>query len=133
MSMTDPISDMLTRIRNGSKAKQKAVDIPASKLKREIARILKDHLYIRDYVELPDNKQGIIRVYLKYSREDKPIIHGLRRMSRPGLRRYISAQDAWRYAIGRQGIIILSTSSGVITNQEAVEKKVGGEAVCAIW
>ncbi len=133
MSMTDPISDMLTRIRNASKAKHKSVDVPASRLKREIARILKDHLYIRDYVELPDNKQGIVRIYLKYSREDKPIIHGLRRISRPGLRRYISAGEAWRYAIGRQGIMILSTSSGVITNQEAVEKKVGGEAVCAVW
>jgi small subunit ribosomal protein S8 len=133
MSMTDPISDMLTRIRNASKAKHKAVDVPASRLKREIARILKEHLYIRDYVELPDNKQGIVRIYLKYSREDKPIIHGLRRMSRPGLRRYVSADEAWRYAIGRQGIMILSTSSGVITNQEAVEKKVGGEAVCAVW
>lgn len=133
MSMTDPISDMLTRIRNASKAKHKAVDVPASKLKREIARILKEHLYIRDYVELPDDKQGIVRIYLKYSREDKPIIHGLRRMSRPGLRRYVSADEAWRYAIGRQGIMILSTSSGVITNQEAVEKKVGGEAVCAVW
>jgi len=133
MSMTDPISDMLTRIRNASKAKHKSVDVPASRLKREIARILKEHLYIRDYVELPDNKQGIVRIYLKYSREDKPIIHGLRRMSRPGLRRYVSADEAWRYAIGRQGIMILSTSSGVITNQEAVEKKVGGEAVCAVW
>ena len=133
MSMTDPISDMLTRIRNASKAKHKSVDVPASGLKRELARILKEHLYIRDYVELPDNKQGIVRIYLKYSREDKPIIHGLRRLSRPGLRRYVSADEAWRYAIGRQGIMILSTSSGVLTNQEAVEKKVGGEALCAVW
>lgn len=133
MSMTDPVADMLNRIRNGAKAKQKAVDIPSSRIKREIARILKDHQYIRDYVDIPDNKQGILRVYLKYSREDTPIIRGLRRISRPGSRRYISAAEAWRFVIGRQGIMILSTSSGVITSQEAVEKKVGGEAVCAVW
>ena len=133
MSMTDPIADMLTRIRNASKARQNAVDIPASKLKREIARILKERKYVRDYIELPDKKQGILRVYLKYSREDKPIIRGLRRVSRPGLRRYISAEDAFHYSVGRQGIIILSTSSGVMTNEEAVQKKVGGEAVCAVW
>ena len=133
MSMTDPIADMLTRIRNGSKAKMKAVDIPGSKLKREIARILKDRQYIRDYIELPDRKQGIIRVYLKYSREDEPIIRGLRRMSRPGLRKYVSAEEAFHYATGRQGIMILSTSSGVMTNEEAMQKKIGGEAVCVVW
>lgn len=133
MSMTDPIADMLTRIRNGSKARKNAVDIPASKLKREIARILKENKYIKDYIELPDTKQGILRVYLKYSREDKPIIRGLRRMSRPGLRKYISAEEALRYSIGRRGMMIMSTSSGVLTNQEAVQKKVGGEAVCAVW
>jgi small subunit ribosomal protein S8 len=133
MSMTDPIADMLTRIRNASKARMKAVDIPASKLKREIARILKERLYVRDYIELPDKKQGIIRVYLKYSREDKPIIRGIRRMSRPGLRKYVSAEDAFRYSVGRQGLMILSTSSGVMTNEEAVQKKIGGEAVCTVW
>lgn len=134
MSMTDPIADMLTRIRNASKAKMKATDIPASKLKREIARILKEKKYIKDFVDIPtSNKQGTIRVYLKYSREDKPIILGLRRVSRPGLRRYISAGEAFRYPFGRQGMLILSTSSGVMTDQEAVKKKVGGEAVCAVW
>jgi small subunit ribosomal protein S8 len=110
-----------------------AVDIPASKLKREIARILKERKYVKDYIELPDKKQGIIRVYLKYSREDKPIIRGLRRLSRPGLRKYISADTAFRYSVGRQGMMILSTSSGVMTNEEAVQKKIGGEAVCAVW
>ena len=124
---------MLTRIRNASKARQNAVDIPASKLKREIARILKEGKYVRDYIELPDNKQGILRVYLKYSREDKPIIRGLRRVSRPGLRKYVTGEEAFRYSVGRQGIMILSTSSGVMTNQEAVQKKIGGEAVCVVW
>ncbi len=134
MSMTDPIADMLTRIRNASKARKNAVDVPASKLKREIARILKERKYVRDYIELPDStKQGIIKVYLKYSREDKPIIRGLRRMSRPGLRKYVSADEAFRYSVGRQGLMILSTSSGVMTNEEAVQKKVGGEAVCTVW
>lgn len=133
MSMTDPIADMLTRIRNASKARMKAVDVPASKLKREIARILKERQYVKDYIELPDRKQGIVRVYLKYSREDKPIIRGLRRVSRPGRRKYVSTQDAFQYGYGRQGIIILSTSSGVMTNDEAAQKKVGGEAVCAVW
>jgi small subunit ribosomal protein S8 len=133
MSMTDPIADMLTRVRNASKARKKAVDVPASKLKREIARILKERQYVKDYIELPDGKQGIVRVYLKYSREDKPIIRGLRRVSRPGLRKYLSAREAFQYAFGRQGIIILSTSSGVMTNEEAAQKKVGGEAVCAVW
>lgn len=133
MSMTDPIADMLTRIRNGSKARRNAVDVPASKLKREIARVLCERKYIRDYIELKDRKQGILRIYLKYSREDEPIIRGLRRLSRPGLRKYISAEEAFRYAAGRQGIMILSTSSGVMTNDEAVQNKVGGEAVCAVW
>jgi small subunit ribosomal protein S8 len=133
MSMTDPIADLLTRIRNASKAKHKAVDIPASELKREITRILKDQRYIRDYIELPDAKQGILRVYLRYSRDDEPIIRGLRRLSRPGLRRYVSADEAFRYSVGREGIMILSTSAGILTNQEAVEKKVGGEALCAVW
>jgi len=133
MSMTDPIADMLTRIRNGSKAKRNAVDIPASKLKRDIARVMKECKYIRDFIELKDRKQGIIRVYLKYSRDDKPIIRGLRRISRPGLRKYITSEEAFRYAVGRQGIMIISTSSGVMTNEEAVQKKVGGEAICAVW
>jgi small subunit ribosomal protein S8 len=84
-------------------------------------------------VEIPDTRQGILRVYLKYSREDKPIIHGLRRLSRPGLRKYISAEETFRYSVGRQGILILSTSAGMMTDREAVEKKVGGEAICAVW
>lgn len=133
MSMTDPISDMLTRVRNASKAKQIAAEVPASKLKREIARILKENKYVKDYVELPDNKQGTLRIYLKYSREDEPIIHGLRRVSRPGLRKYVSVEEAVRHSVGRQGIMIISTSAGVMTDREAAQKKVGGEAVCTVW
>jgi small subunit ribosomal protein S8 len=133
MAMTDPISDMLTRIRNASKARRKAVDIPASGLKREIARILIEHKYIKDMIELKDNRQGILRLYLKYSKQDEPIIRGLYRISRPGLRRYLSAQDAFRYTMGRRGIMIMSTSSGVMTDREAASKKVGGEALCSVW
>ncbi len=133
MSMTDPIADLLTRIRNASKAKHPAVDIPASRLKREVLRIMKAHNYIKDFIDLPDNKQGVIRIYLKYSREDRPIIMGLRRLSRPGLRKYVSAEEVFHYSTGRQGIMILSTSAGVLTDQEAVQKKLGGEALCAVW
>ncbi|MDD4051767.1 MAG: 30S ribosomal protein S8 [candidate division Zixibacteria bacterium] len=133
MSMTDPIADLLTRIRNASKARQTSADIPASRMKKEVVRILKEHKYVKDYVEIPDTRQGILRVYLKYSREDKPIIHGLRRLSRPGLRKYISAEETFRYGNGREGILILSTSAGMMTDREAVEKKVGGEAICAVW
>ena len=92
MSMTDPISDMLTRIRNGSKARKIAVDIPASNSKREIARVMKEHLFIKDYMDIPDGKQGILRVYLKYSKQDDPIIKGLKRVSRPGLRKYFTIE-----------------------------------------
>jgi len=133
MSMTDPIADMLTRIRNASKAKKNAVDIPAANMKRDIARILKDNEYIKDFIELPDRKQGILRVYLKYSREDRPVIRGLRRISRPGLRKFVSARNVFQYGFGRQGIMIISTSSGMLSNREAAERKVGGEAVCAVW
>jgi small subunit ribosomal protein S8 len=133
MAMTDPIADMLTRIRNASKARRNAVDIPSSSLKREIARILLEHKYIKDMIVLQDNKQGILRIYLKYSKQDEPIIRGLHRISRPGLRRYISSQEAFRYTMGRRGIMIMSTSSGIMTNREAASKKVGGEALCSVW
>lgn len=133
MSMTDPVADLLTRIRNASKARKPAVDIPASNLKCEIVRILRDNKFIRDYMELQDTKQGIIRVYLRYSRGDMPVIKGIRRVSSPGLRKYWDAQDvrlSTRYA---QGISIISTSSGVMTNFEAAQKGVGGEIMIKCW
>jgi small subunit ribosomal protein S8 len=133
VSMTDPIADMFTRIRNASKAKKKAVDIPSSNMKLEIARILKDELFIKDMISLPDNKQGILRVYLKYSRDDDPIIKGLRRISRPGIRRYYSLEKIKDAVRSQVGTIIFSTSKGVMTGQEALEKQVGGEAICAVW
>jgi small subunit ribosomal protein S8 len=133
MSMTDPIADMLTRIRNGSKAKMKAVDVPSSAMKREIARILKEENFIKDSLEIPDNRQGILRVYLKYSREDKPIIKGLRRLSRPGLRKYYDVDKVRQIGHSQVGVTIVSTSQGIMTDGDASKKNVGGEALCNIW
>jgi small subunit ribosomal protein S8 len=133
MSMTDPVADLLTRIRNGAKAKKPAVDIPASNLKREVVRILMSQGYVRDCIDLPDNKQGILRVYLKYSRNDEPVIKGLRRVSRPGLRHYVSAEQVRLSTSHVRGISIISTSSGVMTNFEAAQKKIGGEILARCW
>ena len=133
MSMTDPIADMLTRIRNGSKAKKVAVDVPASNIKRSIANILLEEKFLKDMVELPDNRQGILRIYLKYSREDDPIIRGLKRLSKPGLRQYFDLDRIKRLGRNQIGITIISTSQGIITNAQAVEKRVGGEALFNIW
>lgn len=133
MSMTDPVADMLTRIRNGSKAKRVAVDIPASKIKREIARVLVEEQFARDIVEIPDGKQGIIRLYLKYSKSDEPIIKGLRRLSKPSLRRYVGLEELRRILNSQVGITIVSTSQGIMTGARALENRVGGEALCNIW
>ena len=133
MSMTDPIADMLTRIRNASKAKMKAVNVPASSIKREVARILKKENFIKDILEIPDKRQGVLRLYLKYSREDDPIIQGLKRISRPGLRKYYDLDDLHRIIRSQVGVTIVSTSQGIMTDSEAVKKKVGGEALCTVW
>ena len=133
MSMTDPIADMLTRIRNGSKAKKVAVDVPASNIKRSIANILLEEKFLKDMIELPDNRQGILRIYLKYSRDDDPIIRGLKRLSKPGLRKYFDFDQIKRLGRNQIGITIISTSQGIVTNAQAVEKRVGGEALFNIW
>ncbi len=133
MSMSDPIADLLTRIRNGSKAQKNAVDIPASNLKREIVRILKEHRFVKDFLELPDNKQGILRVYLRYVKDDRPVLKGIQRVSRPGLRRYFDAEKVKRSQFNSRGIIVLTTSSGVMTNFEAANKGIGGEAIMRCW
>ncbi len=133
MSMTDPIADMLTRIRNGSKAKRKAVDIPASNVKREIARVLMEEKFIKDMIEIPDKKQGILRVYLKYSRDDDPIIRGIKRLSSPGLRRYFDLDQLKRMGKNQVGLLIISTSQGIMTNLDAFKKGLGGEAICNVW
>ena len=133
MAVTDPIADMLTRIRNGSKARKRSVDVPASGLKRDIARILAETNYIKDVVDTPDNRQGILRIFLKYNRDDKPVISGIDRISRPGLRQYVDSDRVLRQGRRKLGMTIISTSSGVMTNREAKKLGVGGELICRVW
>ncbi len=132
MSMTDPMADMLTRIRNACKAKKKKVDIPASNMKRDLARILEENHFINKTVEIKDTKQGILRVYLRYTRKDEPVIRGLRRVSRPGLRRYVDKDKLFRMR-NQMGMTIVSTSQGLMTDDEARKEGIGGEAVCYVW
>ena len=132
MGMTDPIADMLTRIRNGSKARKKWVDMPASKLKKELARILSEEHFIDRFTYADDNKQGVLRIFLKYEHNEMPIIRGIQRVSKPGLRKYSRALDLPRVLNGL-GVAIVSTSSGVMTDQTARKKGVGGEIICYVW
>jgi small subunit ribosomal protein S8 len=133
MSMTDPVADLLTRIRNASKAHKPAVDVPASNLKREIVRILKESYFVRDYIDLPDNKQGILRVYLRYSRGDVPVIKGIQRLSSPGLRKYVDVEAVRASTRFTQGISLVSTSQGIMTNHDAAKRGVGGELLLRCW
>ena len=132
MGMTDPVSDMLTRIRNANMAKLEKVDIPSSNLKLEIARVLKDEGYIKNFKLLKDRKQGIVRVYMKYSPEDSRVISGLKRVSRPGNRVYVGADEIPR-VMGGLGIAIISTSRGVVADRESRKLNIGGEVICYIW
>lgn len=132
MAMTDPIADMLTRIRNGNMVGHEKVDIPGSNIKRAIAEILKEEGYIRDAEFIPDNKQGTIRVHLKYGQNNQRIITGLKRISKPGLRVYASAEELPR-VLGGLGIAIVSTSHGLMTDRKARQNKVGGEVICYVW
>ena len=130
MTMTDPVSDLLTRIRNASDAKHETVDIPSSRLKLEITRILKEEGYISNYSVIQDDKQGIIRIQLRYAGKDS-VISSLERISRPGCRVYAGKSDI-PSVLGGLGICILSTSQGVVTGKNAQEKGVGGEVLCYI-
>ena len=130
--MTDPIADMLTRIRNASKAKLEKVDIPSSKLKLEIAKILKDEGYIKNLKMVKDRRQGLIRVYLKYNDEELPVIQGIRRVSRPGNRVYVG-NDRIPKVMAGLGTAILSTPKGVQTGKQARKNNVGGEVLCHVW
>ena len=132
MSMTDPIADMLTRIRNACQAKHPRVDVPASNLKRELARVLAESRFIDNFAVIEDYKQGVLRLYLRYDRDNKSIIHGLKRVSRPGLRQYSGKTDIPRVLRGL-GIAIVSTSKGVMTDREARAGGVGGEILCNVW
>ena len=131
MVMTDPFADCLTRIRNACRARQKRVDIPASKIKVEIARILLENHYIQNYKVLDDGKQGVLRVYLKYH-DDRPVLHGIERVSRPGLRVY-RKRDGLPRVRGGIGTAIVSTSRGLLTDREAREAGIGGEVVARVW
>ena len=132
MVMTDPIADFLTRIRNANMAKHESLEVPASKIKRDIAEILKNEGFVRDVEYIDDDKQGIIRVFLKYGKGNERVISGIRRISKPGLRSYVKA-DAVPKVLNGLGIAILSTSEGVITDIEARAKKIGGEVIAYIW
>jgi small subunit ribosomal protein S8 len=132
MSMTDPIADMLTRIRNACHAKHPRVDVPASNLKREVARVLAECRFIDNFAHIEDNKQGVLRLYLRYDRESNSIIRGLKRVSRPGLRNY-SGKDERPRVLRGLGVAIVSTSQGVMTDREARTAGVGGEVLCNVW
>jgi small subunit ribosomal protein S8 len=130
--MTDPIADMLTRVRNAGQARLRRVDMPVSKLKVEIARLLKENHYIHDYKVLEDvNAHSVLRLYLKYY-QDKPVIRELRRVSKPGLRKYVGFEEIPRVRNGL-GLAVLSTSRGVMTDRQARAAKVGGELLAIVW
>ena len=132
MSMSDPIADFLTRIRNANMAQHESVEVPASKMKKDIAEILKNEGFIRDVEYVDDNKQGIIRVFLKYGNDGQRVISGLKRISKPGLRTYVKA-DAVPKVLNGLGIAIISTSEGVVTDKVARANKIGGEVIAYIW
>lgn len=132
MSMTDPIADMLTRIRNANMAKQQKVDIPSSNLKVSIANVLRTEGFIKNYKVIADQKQGILRVYLKYIDEKDSVINEIKRVSKPGGRRYAKSDQIPRVKNGL-GVAILSTSKGILADKIAREAGVGGEIICTIW
>ena len=132
MSMSDPIADFLTRIRNANMAQHESVEAPASKMKKDIAEILKNEGFVRDVEYVDDNKQGIIRVFLKYGNDGQRVISGLKRISKPGLRSYVKA-DAVPKVLNGLGIAIISTSEGVVTDKVARAKKIGGEVIAYVW
>lgn len=132
MQITDTVADLLTRIRNASKSRHATVDIPASKVKKAIVQILCDEGYIEKFTEIADNKQGILRVFLKYNENKKPVITGLKRVSKPGLRIYKNVEDMPRVMKGL-GVAIISTSKGIMTDRRARRENVGGEVMAFIW
>lgn len=132
MSMTDPVADMLVRIRNACQAKHRRVDVPVSKLKVEMARLLRDNHYLQDFQVLDDGRHGLLRLYLKYHQGDQPVIRELRRVSTPGLRRYVGVREIPRVRNGL-GMAILSTPKGLMTDREARRAHLGGELLAVVW
>ena len=132
MVMTDPIADFLTRIRNANMVKHESLDIPASNIKKSMSEILKNEGFIKNYEVIEDNKQNVLRIFLKYGKDQQRVISGLKRISRPGLRSYVDSDNVPKVLNGL-GIAILSTSKGVITDKEARAQHVGGEVIAYIW
>ena len=132
MTMTDPIADMLTRIRNANTVGHETVEIPASKMKKSIAEILKEEGYITDFEVIEDDKQGMIKVTMKYGANKQKVITGIKKISKPGLKVYAKAGDVPK-VLGGLGIAIISTSKGVISDKEARKLGVGGEVICYVW
>ena len=132
MSMSDPIADLLTRIRNAQQANKRWVDVPSSNLKKRICLIFKEEHFIRDFILVTDNKQGVLRIFLSYDHNAAPVIEGITRISRPGRRIYASAKKLPRVR-GGLGIAILTTSKGVVSDKVARRLLVGGEVLCHVW
>ena len=132
MVMTDPIADFLTRIRNANSVYHEKVELPASRIKRNLAEIMKNEGMIKDFEYIEDGKQGILRLYLKYGANKQKVITGLKRISRPGLRVYVKKDEVPR-VLGGLGIAVISTSHGVMTDKEARKRGLGGEILCCIW
>ncbi|NLU50807.1 MAG: 30S ribosomal protein S8 [Syntrophomonadaceae bacterium] len=132
MVVSDPIADFLTRIRNANMVMHKTVEIPASKMKLAIADIMKEEGYIKDYEFIADDKQGIIRIYLKYGPNKEKVITGLKRISKPGLRVYVGKSEIPK-VLGGLGTAVISTSKGLMTDKKARKQELGGEVICYIW
>ncbi|MBE3574798.1 MAG: 30S ribosomal protein S8 [Firmicutes bacterium] len=132
MAMTDPIADMLTRIRNASHAAHPSVDVPASRMKKELARVFKEEGYVRDVEFIDDKKQGTIRIYLRYGPQKKPVLTGVRRISKPGRRVYVGRDEIPR-VLGGLGVAVISTSQGIMTDREARKRGIGGEVLFYVW
>ena len=132
MSVSDPIADMLTKVRNAVRARHEKVDVPTSKLKLEIVKILKTEGYIKNFKKVTQDSSNVIRIFLKYDDENVPVIHDLQKVSTPGRRVYAGYKDLPRVYIG-YGTVIVSTSAGVTTGKKAAEKMVGGELICTVW
>lgn len=132
MVMTDPIADFLTRIRNANMVRHESFESPSSKIKENIAAILKEEGYIKDYEIIEDDKQNVIRVFMKYTSDNQRVITNLKRISKPGLRAYVKADEVPKVLNGL-GIAIISTSEGVVTDKEAREKNIGGEVIAYVW
>jgi small subunit ribosomal protein S8 len=130
--MTDPVSDMLTRVRNALKAHHEKVEMPSSKMKKEIAKILKDEGFIKNYKSISDQRKETLTIFLRYDNKDMPIIHGLNRLSKPSRRFYVNSQEIPKIREG-MGVAILSTSKGIMTDRDARIQKVGGELICSVW